>query len=70
MKHSGFHKLCLSLWGERWRPELLKLLASHGQEYRRRQLYNWQHDKTPVPEHVAVILKNERKRRKQDNSTA
>ena len=65
MNHASFYRLCLSLWGEHWRPELLLLLASHGQEYTRRQLYNWQHGETPVPEHVAVILKNERKRRKE-----
>ena len=65
MTANSFYRLCLTLWGEHWRPELLKLLASHGHEYRRRQLYNWQHAETPVPEHVAVILRNERTRRKE-----
>lgn len=65
MTHTSFYKLALALWGEDWRPELRKLLAAHGCPHTRRTLYNWQHGKTGVPEGVVLILKDERKRRKE-----
>jgi hypothetical protein len=65
MSGPTFYALCLSLWGEHWRPELGKLLASHGIIRKSRQTFwNWQHGATPVPEKVDEILKAEKRARK------
>jgi hypothetical protein len=64
MTTAQFYKLALSLWGEKWRPELIALLAAHGLSYTRQSLWNWQTAKRPVPLEVSEILKAEDNRRK------
>jgi hypothetical protein len=40
------------------------LLAKHGHRYSRQQLWNWKTGNSPVPEHIELILAEERKARK------
>jgi hypothetical protein len=64
MTPASFLRAVLALWGEDWRPGLTKLLAKHGHRRTRQTLWNWKMGKTPVPEHVELILAEERKARK------
>ena len=61
MKHLEFSKLVVALWGDHWQQPCLELLAQHGHRYTRQTLWNWKTGKSPVPEHVELILKEEQK---------
>jgi hypothetical protein len=52
------------LWGDHWQQPCRELLAEHGHRYSRQQLWNLKTDNSPVPEHVELILAEERKRRR------
>ncbi len=43
------------------RSHACKLLAKHGHRYSRQQLWNFKTANSSVPEHVELILKEERK---------
>ena len=65
MNAATFYKLCLSLWGEEWRPELMELLRAKGVRCASRQTYcNWRNGLHPVPDRVAEILKQEKQKRR------
>jgi hypothetical protein len=57
-----FHRIVRSLWGDKWRAELPKLLKKHGHQYSRQTLWNWDTGQTKAPESVIVILESTRKR--------
>jgi hypothetical protein len=60
MKHLEFSKLVVVLWGDHWQQPCLQLLVKHGHRYTRQQLWNWKTGNSLVPEHVELILVNER----------
>lgn len=62
MTAAEFYKLVLALWGEDWRPELTALLARHGHSYSRQSFWNWRKARSPVPDPVAFILREEAER--------
>ena len=64
MTPATFYRICLTLWGENWRPELTKLLARHNLRYSRMSFWYWQHGKRSIPEQVAGILEAERTQKK------
>jgi hypothetical protein len=64
MTPAAFLRTVLPLWGDHWQQPCLALLAQHGHHPTRQTLWNWKTGKTPVPEHVEVILVTERKARK------
>jgi hypothetical protein len=61
---ASFLRTVISLWDDHWQQPCLALLAEHGHRYSRQQLWNWKRGNSPVPEHVALILNNEKKARK------
>ena len=61
MTPAAFHKLVVALWGDHWQQPCLQLLAKHGHRYSRQQLWNFKTANSSVPEHVELILKEERK---------
>jgi hypothetical protein len=63
MTSAAFLKLVVALWGNHWQQPYLRLLGEHGHRYTRQTLWNWKTGKTPVPEHVEVILEGERRAR-------
>jgi hypothetical protein len=50
------------LWGDHWQKPCRELLARHGHRYSGQQLWNWKAGKV-VPEHVELILTEERRAR-------
>jgi hypothetical protein len=67
MTSSAFLKLVVALWGDHWQHPCLELLAQHGHHPTRQTLWNWKTGNSPVPEHVEMILTQERKARKSAN---
>lgn len=51
----------MALWGDYWQQPCQALLARHGHRYSRQQLWNYKTGNRPVPEHLELILMNERK---------
>jgi hypothetical protein len=64
MTAAGFLKLVVALWGDHWQQPCQALLAKHGHRYTGQTLWNWKAGKSPVPEHVELILGEERKARR------
>ena len=64
MTAAAFLKLVVALWGDHWQQPCMQLLANHGHDYSRQQLWNWKTGNSPVPEHVELILAEERRARK------
>jgi hypothetical protein len=61
---AAFLRTVMMLWGDHWQKPCLELLARHGHRYSRQQLWNWKTGNSPVPEHVELILAEERRARK------
>ena len=68
MKDAAFLKLVVALWGDHWQQPCRELLARHGHRPTRQTLWNWKTGRTSVPEHVEIILAEERRVRKSGDS--
>jgi len=67
MTPGAFLRAVIALWSDHWQQPCLQLLAKHGHAYSRQQLWNWKTGNSPVPEHVELILAEERRARKSAN---
>jgi hypothetical protein len=61
---AAFLRTVLALWGDHWQQPCLELLARHGYNYTRQQLWNFKTGNRRVPEHVEKILLDEKRARK------